>query len=72
MGGALKARGLVRVRVAGCQFVGNGGDECLAGGAVAVGTCHRDPIPGQLSFLGCEFVDNAVCDAANILKSPLV
>ena len=41
MGGALLARGLVRLRMTGCEFVTNGGHDCLAGGAVVLGTQYR-------------------------------
>ncbi len=47
MGGALVARGLVRLRMTGCEFVDNGGHDCLAGGAVALGTQYRHRMPAH-------------------------
>ena len=67
MGAALAARGRVRLRITDCNFRGNGGDGCVAGGAVALGTQHRKALPGQLSFVGCEFAGNVAGDAGGAL-----
>jgi predicted outer membrane repeat protein len=62
MGGALSARGQARLRVWGCVFEGNGGEHCLAGGAVSLGTRHRSPRPAHASFVRCLFAHNSVGD----------